>query len=70
MAFLRESGYLLREKLDTFQKMAKFRNVIFHDYARIDPEILYANSFWLPAHKQNLLPACWQEASSITPGTW
>jgi len=42
MAVLTENGYLPEDRLDTFQKMAKFRNVIVHDYTRIDPEILYA----------------------------
>lgn len=41
MTVLTESGYLPQEKLGTFKKMAQFRNVIVHDYARIDPEILY-----------------------------
>lgn len=41
MAVLTESGYLPQDMLVTFQKMAKFRNVIVHDYTRIDPEILY-----------------------------
>lgn len=37
---LTEAGYLPEQKLNSLQKMAKFRNVIVHDYARIDPEIL------------------------------
>ncbi len=41
MAVLCEAGYLPQEKLDSFKRMAQFRNVIVHDYARIDPEILY-----------------------------
>jgi uncharacterized protein YutE (UPF0331/DUF86 family) len=41
MAVLTEAGYLPADKLSDFQKMARFRNVIVHDYARIDPEILY-----------------------------
>lgn len=28
--------------LEEQKKMAQFRNVIVHDYARIEPEILYA----------------------------
>jgi len=40
MAVLAESGYLPAKRLAPFQKMAQFRNVIVHDYARIDPEIL------------------------------
>jgi len=27
--------------LENFKKMAQFRNVIVHDYVRIDPEILH-----------------------------
>ncbi|MBC7106018.1 MAG: DUF86 domain-containing protein, partial [Firmicutes bacterium] len=42
MAVLTEAGYLPPAKLTDFKKMAQFRNVIVHDYARIDPEILYA----------------------------
>jgi len=41
MSVLAEAGCLPEQKLNTFQKMAQFRNVIVHDYARIDPEILY-----------------------------
>jgi len=41
MTVLTEAGYLPENMLNNFQKMAQFRNVIVHDYARIDPEILY-----------------------------
>lgn len=42
MAVLVEAGYLPVEKLEALKKMARFRNVIVHDYARIEPEILYS----------------------------
>ncbi|HUW64384.1 MAG TPA: DUF86 domain-containing protein [Spirochaetia bacterium] len=41
MVILTEAGYLPKEKLQQFKDMAGFRNVIVHDYARIDPVILY-----------------------------
>jgi len=41
MNILCQAGYLPTSKLDTFKRMAQFRNVIVHDYARIDPQILY-----------------------------
>lgn len=41
MVVLTEAGYLPAGKLANLKKMAQFRNVIVHDYARIDPEILY-----------------------------
>jgi uncharacterized protein YutE (UPF0331/DUF86 family) len=41
MTVLCEAGYLPLERLDRFKRMAQFRNVVVHDYARIDPEILY-----------------------------
>lgn len=31
---------IIKENLDNYIKMAKFRNIIVHDYANIDPEIL------------------------------
>jgi uncharacterized protein YutE (UPF0331/DUF86 family) len=40
MVVLTEAGYLPPNRLDNFKKMAQFRNVIVHDYVRIDPEIL------------------------------
>jgi len=40
MVVLTEAGYLPHNRLDNFKKMAQFRNVIVHDYIRIDPEIL------------------------------
>ena len=41
MAVLCEAGYLPQERLDRFKRMAQFRNVVVHDYSRINPEILY-----------------------------
>ncbi|OAT80354.1 type VII toxin-antitoxin system HepT family RNase toxin [Desulfotomaculum copahuensis] len=40
MTVLAEAGHLPKNKLARFKKMAQFRNVIVHDYARLDPEIL------------------------------
>jgi uncharacterized protein YutE (UPF0331/DUF86 family) len=40
MAVLSEAGYLPQNRLNRFKRMAQFRNVVVHDYARIDPEIL------------------------------
>ena len=40
MVVLTEAGYLPPNRLDNLKKMAQFRNVIVHDYVRIDPEIL------------------------------
>jgi len=40
MAVLTEAGCLPPDRLENFKKMAQFRNVIVHDYVRIDPEIL------------------------------
>ena len=31
---------IIKENVDSYIKMAKFRNIIVHDYAEIDPEIL------------------------------
>ena len=31
---------IIKENVDEYIKMAKFRNIIVHDYAEIDPEIL------------------------------
>jgi len=42
MTVLVEAGYLPKKKLEQLKKMAQFRNVIVHDYARVDPEILLA----------------------------
>jgi uncharacterized protein YutE (UPF0331/DUF86 family) len=36
-----ENGFLAEEKKDDYQKMAGFRNVIVHDYVRLDPEIVF-----------------------------
>jgi uncharacterized protein YutE (UPF0331/DUF86 family) len=35
-----ENGILSRSHLDSFEKMARFRNIVVHDYERIDPEIV------------------------------
>jgi len=35
-----EKGILPEPHLDAFEKMAKFRNIVVHDYERIDPEIV------------------------------
>jgi uncharacterized protein YutE (UPF0331/DUF86 family) len=40
MVILVEAGILPAEKLGKFRKMAQFRNVIVHDYERIDPLII------------------------------
>lgn len=40
MVVLAENDILPKEKLTQYKKMAQFRNVIVHDYARVDPEIL------------------------------
>jgi uncharacterized protein YutE (UPF0331/DUF86 family) len=37
---LAENGMLGRSRLDAFEKMARFRNIIVHDYERIDPGII------------------------------
>ncbi|WP_133506081.1 HepT-like ribonuclease domain-containing protein [Halanaerobium congolense] len=31
---------IIKENVESYIKMAKFRNIIVHDYAEIDPEIL------------------------------
>lgn len=38
---LGENGLLAQDLLPKLQKMAQFRNLLVHDYARIDPEIVY-----------------------------
>lgn len=40
-AVLGEAGYLPEDLTAKLMKMAQFRNVIVHDYARLDPEILW-----------------------------
>jgi uncharacterized protein YutE (UPF0331/DUF86 family) len=35
-----ENGILNGSHLDSFEKMARFRNIVVHDYERIDPEIV------------------------------
>ena len=37
-----ENGILSKPHLAAFKKMAKFRNIVVHDYERIDPEIVVA----------------------------
>lgn len=41
-AVLEENGILSRELLPIMQKMAQIRNVLVHDYAKIDSDIVYA----------------------------
>ncbi|MBS4029895.1 MAG: DUF86 domain-containing protein [Clostridiales bacterium] len=36
-----ENGFLKEEKKDDYQKMIGFRNVIVHDYVRLDAEIVF-----------------------------
>lgn len=38
---LAENGYIPQRELAEFSKMARFRNLIVHSYAKIDPEIVY-----------------------------
>ncbi|MEW5952450.1 MAG: DUF86 domain-containing protein [Bacillota bacterium] len=40
IVILTEAGILPREKLSKFKKMAQFRNVIVHDYEKIDPHVI------------------------------
>ena len=40
-AVLVEEGILARDKLPSLQNMAKFCNLLVHDYAKIDPTIIY-----------------------------
>jgi len=35
-----ESGILSGSHLNSFEKMARFRNMVVHDYEKIDPEII------------------------------
>jgi len=35
-----ENGILSEAHLDAYEKMARFRNIVVHDYERIDPEIV------------------------------
>lgn len=37
---LAENGIFTKEQAAVYQKMAQFRNLLVHDYAKIDPEIL------------------------------
>ncbi len=37
-----ENGILSKTHLVAFEKMAKFRNIVVHDYEKIDPEIVVA----------------------------
>jgi Uncharacterized conserved protein len=40
-AVLEENDVIDKDLLPKLQKMAQFRNVLVHDYAKIDPEIVY-----------------------------
>ena len=40
-AILEENAVISCELLPKLQKMAQFRNILVHDYAKIDPEIVY-----------------------------
>ena len=42
MVILAEAGILPKEDLLKYKKMAQFRNVIVHDYEKIDPQIVLA----------------------------
>ena len=42
MVILAEAGILPKEDLLKFKKMAQFRNVIVHNYEKIDPQIVLA----------------------------
>ena len=35
-----EKSILSESRVDAFEKMARFRNIVVHDYERIDPEIV------------------------------
>ncbi len=37
-----EHGYVEKARKETFEKMAGFRNIIIHEYARIDPVIIHS----------------------------
>ena len=39
---LQENNILLNEQLPNLYKMAQFRNILVHDYAKIDPSIVYS----------------------------
>ena len=36
-----ENGVFNKENLSNLQRMAQFRNVLVHDYAKLDPTIIY-----------------------------
>lgn len=36
-----EAGFLPADILETLQRMAGFRNVLIHEYTRIDPEVVF-----------------------------
>lgn len=36
-----EAGFLPEEMLGSLQRMAGFRNILIHEYARIDPEVVF-----------------------------
>lgn len=39
---LQENNILLNQQLPNLYKMAQFRNILVHDYAKIDPSIVYS----------------------------
>ncbi len=39
---LAEAGYVPADMLETLQRMAGFRNILVHEYTRIDPEVVFA----------------------------
>lgn len=39
---LQENGIIFPELADRLKRMAQFRNVVVHDYIKINPEIVYA----------------------------
>jgi uncharacterized protein YutE (UPF0331/DUF86 family) len=41
-AVLAENGVIPGELSPNLQRMAQFRNVLVHDYAKIDPDIIYS----------------------------
>lgn len=38
---LAEAGILPQDKLETFKRMAGFRNILVHEYARLDDAVVY-----------------------------
>lgn len=39
---LAEHGFIEKARQETFEKMTGFRNIIIHEYARIEPAIIHA----------------------------